>query len=224
MVVDYETARRIINQYVSDVKEVLPINKVYLYGSYANGTAQWDSDVDICFFSDSFTTQNSMNVIGHLYKLKRKYNKDLCLEPNAFPLSELNNDNPFVKEILRTGIEITSILDDKEKRDNLSEIRANLDEISQIIAKTVPVESIYLFGSYAYGTPNKDSDLDLFVVFKDEMEMRELDAITAISMAIYPKKKMSMDIIGLKQNRFLIRKMYATLERKIEREGVKLYG
>ena len=107
---------------------------------------------------------------------------------------------------------------------NEVDVKQNLDEISRIIADTVPVESIYLFGSYAYGTPNKDSDLDLYVVFKDEMAMRELDAITAISMAISPVKNMSMDILGLKQNRFHIRKMYATLERKIIREGLKIYG
>ena len=106
----------------------------------------------------------------------------------------------------------------------LVDIKQNLDEISQIIVETVPVESIYLFGSYAYGIPDKDSDLDLYVVFKDEMQLRELDAITAISMAISRVKKMSMDILGLKQNRFHIRKNYATLERKIVREGVKLYG
>ena len=106
----------------------------------------------------------------------------------------------------------------------MDDIRQNLTEISQIIANTVPVEAIYLFGSYAYGTPNKDSDVDLYVVFKDEMAMRELDAIDAINMAIYPVKKMPMDILGLKQNRFNDMKLYATLERKIVREGVKLYG
>ena len=109
-------------------------------------------------------------------------------------------------------------------QDNISEIRQNLDEISQVIAKTVPVESIYLFGSYAYGTPNKDSDADLYVVFKDEMVMRELDAIDAIRMAIYPVRKMPMDIVGLKSNQFNDMKTFATLERKIAREGVKLYG
>ena len=106
----------------------------------------------------------------------------------------------------------------------MDEIKQSLDQISKIIAATVPVEAIYLFGSYANGTHNKDSDIDLYVVFKDEMKMRELDAITAISMAISPFKKMSMDILGLKQNRFDDRKLYATLERKIVREGVKLYG
>ena len=106
MAVDYEAAKRIINQYVSEVKAVLPIDKVYMYGSYANGTAEWDSDVDLCFFSDSFTPGDIIEITGRLFELKRQYNKYICLEPNAFPLSELENDNPFVKEILRTGIEI----------------------------------------------------------------------------------------------------------------------
>ena len=105
-----------------------------------------------------------------------------------------------------------------------SGLKQNLDTIVNIIVDTVPVESIYLFGSYAYGTPNKDSDVDLYVVFKDEMQMRELDAIDAINIAINLFRSRTMDILGLKQNRFHIRKMYATLERKIVREGVKLYG
>jgi predicted nucleotidyltransferase len=108
MAIDYEAARRIISQYISDVREALPIDKVYLYGSYANGTAQWDSDVDLCFFSESFASHEIMQIIGRLFELKRRYNKVICLEPNAFPLSELDNDNPFVKEILRTGTEIYS--------------------------------------------------------------------------------------------------------------------
>jgi predicted nucleotidyltransferase len=106
MVVDYEATKQIINQYVSEVKALFPVDKVFLYGSYANGTAQWDSDVDLCFFSDSFTEQNIMKIIGRLYELKRPYNKYICLEPNAFPLSEIDNDNPFIKEILRNGSEI----------------------------------------------------------------------------------------------------------------------
>jgi len=109
-------------------------------------------------------------------------------------------------------------------QNNISDIKQNLNEISQIIAKTVPVESIYLFGSYAYGTPNKDSDLDLYIVFKDELPMREIDAITAIRIAIDSVKNRPVDLLGIKQNRFHVRKQYATLERKIAREGIKLYG
>ena len=42
--------------------------------------------------------------------------------------------------------------------DEISGIKQELDEITKVIADTVPVESIYLFGSYAYGAPNKDSE------------------------------------------------------------------
>jgi predicted nucleotidyltransferase len=75
MAVDYEAVKEIVEQYVSEVKTVFPVDKVYLYGSYANNKAQWDSDVDLCFFSESFTKQNIMKIIGRLYELKRRYNK-----------------------------------------------------------------------------------------------------------------------------------------------------
>jgi len=107
---------------------------------------------------------------------------------------------------------------------DISEIKRELDDITKIIADTAPVEEIYLFGSYAYGIPNEDSDLDLYIVFKDEMDIRELDAIRSIRSAVYPVEKKPIDFLGLKQNRFLYRKNYATLERKIVREGIKLYG
>jgi hypothetical protein len=38
MAVDYEAAEKIINEYISEVKAAIPIDKVYLYGSY-DGTA-----------------------------------------------------------------------------------------------------------------------------------------------------------------------------------------
>lgn len=34
--------------------------------------------------------------------------------------------------------------------------------------KPLEIEKVILFGSYAYGTPNADSDIDLYVVTKDE--------------------------------------------------------
>jgi hypothetical protein len=41
-----------------------------------------------------------------LLGMTRKYDPKICIEPRIFPASELQNDNPFVKEIVRTGHEI----------------------------------------------------------------------------------------------------------------------
>jgi predicted nucleotidyltransferase len=107
---------------------------------------------------------------------------------------------------------------------DISNIKPELDEITKIIADTVPVESIYLFGSYAYGTPQKDSDLDLYIVFKDEMSLLVIDAIHLIRAAMNSIKTKPIDFLGLKKDRFLHKKNYATIERKIARDGIRLYG
>ena len=106
MAADIETVTAIVQQYIDDVRKVMPIDKVYLYGSYAKGTQRQDSDVDLCFFSKAFESRRSFDVLTELLYLKIKYDRDILIEPNAFPISELYNDNPFVKEIIRTGREI----------------------------------------------------------------------------------------------------------------------
>jgi predicted nucleotidyltransferase len=55
-------------------------------------------------------------------------------------------------------------------------VQAELALLRDIIVNTLPVDQIFLFGSYAYGKPHKDSDLDLYVVLKDEIQIRDMDA------------------------------------------------
>jgi predicted nucleotidyltransferase len=105
MAVNPEAVRNSIEGYISDVKKAMPIDKVYLYGSYAKGNPAKQSDVDICFFSRSFENKRTVDILTELLGLTLAYT-DVFIEPRAFPLSELENDNPFVKEIVRTGQEI----------------------------------------------------------------------------------------------------------------------
>jgi predicted nucleotidyltransferase len=106
----------------------------------------------------------------------------------------------------------------------ITAIQSEPDTRKAIIIATVPVEQIHLFGSYAYGTPHKDSDLDLYVILKDSAEMRELDAVVKIFHAIEPVKKMPVDIITNKKSKYLKLASGPTMERKIAREGIKIYG
>jgi predicted nucleotidyltransferase len=107
----------------------------------------------------------------------------------------------------------------------IDSIRHELDTLTRIIVETVPVEQIYLFGSYAYGTPHKDSDLDLYVVLKDEAPMRELEAMDAIGLATYKKRNRAIDLLVHKKRKFLDRSAgTATVERLVSTKGIKIYG
>ena len=103
-------------------------------------------------------------------------------------------------------------------------VQDELDKLKELIINVMPIEQIYLFGSYARGTPRKNSDLDLYVVLKDDIPMRELDAGLQISMAIAPKKTMPVDIIVKKKKEFMHRLNSRTLERVVTREGIRIYG
>ena len=103
-------------------------------------------------------------------------------------------------------------------------IQPELDKLKELIINAVPVEQIYLFGSYAYGTPHKDSDLDLYIVLKDDVQIRDLDAGVQISLAIARKKSVPVDIVVKKKKAFLDRLDDFTLERKVTRDGIRIYG
>ncbi len=77
----------------------------------------------------------------------------------------------------------------------------------EIVERFKPLESdkIILFGSYAYGTPNKDSDIDLYIVTNDDFmpqtwreksniylkyakKLRDLQKIIPIDLIVHTKK------------------------------------
>jgi len=71
----------------------------------------------------------------------------------------------------------------------------------EIVEKLKPLDpdKVILFGSYAYGTPNEDSDIDLFLV-KDTLDENtqdnyELEANRQISDLIY-KHKIGFDLLS----------------------------
>jgi predicted nucleotidyltransferase len=103
MAIDVKTVMDTLESYITDVRKTFPVHKVYLYGSYAAGTQRWDSDVDVCFFLNVSATDQPLDIGLALLGMTRKYDPRICIDPRVFPASELTNDNPFVKEILRTG-------------------------------------------------------------------------------------------------------------------------
>jgi predicted nucleotidyltransferase len=105
VVIDTEAVIRFAKRYANDARRVLPVDRVWLFGSYAKGTATEQSDIDICFFLDNFGGRRRVDILRELLGLINGYD-GVFFEPTVFPTAEIQNDNPFVKEVLRTGREI----------------------------------------------------------------------------------------------------------------------
>ena len=103
MALDAASINDIIKDYVNNVRRVFPVDKAVVFGSYAKGTADEQSDIDICFFLDNYGGKRRLDILEELLGL---IDNGEFFEPIVFPTSEIHNDNPFVKEILRTGVEI----------------------------------------------------------------------------------------------------------------------
>ena len=81
-------------------EEKFQISKAYLFGSYAKGTNKTESDIDIAFIFNELKDEIDMQI--QLMKLRRKF--DLRIEPHPFEKKDLEDKNPFLQEILQTGI------------------------------------------------------------------------------------------------------------------------
>jgi len=102
-------------------------------------------------------------------------------------------------------------------------IQDELELIKESVLKTIPAEEIYLFGSYAYGTPNEESDLDIYVVVPDDAtSLAELHG--DIRGLLSGKKSLPLDLLMGRSSVFNRRKNGPTLERVIAQKGKRIYG
>ena len=106
MAVDFEAVNRIARDYAVDVSRELPIEKAVLFGSYARKTATEQSDVDICFFLRSYNGKRRVDLVAQILGIGGEKYCQVGFEPIVFETSEIQNDNPFIREILATGREL----------------------------------------------------------------------------------------------------------------------
>ena len=96
-----------LSDYIKKLSKEIKVKSAILFGSYAKGNWESDSDIDIAVFSDDFANLERTEAIAFL--LNRTLNYDFDIQPVAFDEDDYINykDNPFVNEIVTTGIKIT---------------------------------------------------------------------------------------------------------------------
>ena len=85
--------------------EGTPVEKLILFGSYARGKANKESDIDLCIISSKFG-KDTMDELQFLLKKTRRI--DTRIEPiPVSPQEYRNQDSPLTIEIRKFGIEIS---------------------------------------------------------------------------------------------------------------------
>ena len=92
-----------INKFVEEAKKYYNVKVVILFGSYAKGTENENSDIDIAIISEDF--EDVYDCIAHLMGLT--WNIDTRIEPHPITKEDFDTvSNLFVKEVIETGIQV----------------------------------------------------------------------------------------------------------------------
>jgi len=91
----------IIKKYMKKINQYYNVDAIILFGSYAKGTYDENSDIDIAIISSDFEDiiEDGAKLIGLTWKI------DTRIEPH--PISKEDFDKvstPFIKEVLDTGL------------------------------------------------------------------------------------------------------------------------
>ena len=95
----------VIQSYLRDLSSEIKIEKAFLFGSYAKGDYDIDSDIDLAIFTDSFEEMDRIEGIKFLLKMARKY-RGIDLQPIAFTSQDYKKPLGIVEDILKTGVEL----------------------------------------------------------------------------------------------------------------------
>jgi len=98
----------------------------------------------------------------------------------------------------------------------------DIENIRDSILKFIPAKCIYLFGSYAYGNPTEDSDVDIYVVTPDGT--KDFSILYAKILGDLGRKDIfSIDLLLSTESGFNNRKEKFILEKIISQKGRMIY-
>ena len=92
-----------INEFIKEIKKYYNITAIILFGSYAKGTENEDSDIDIAIISDDFEDiyECMANLMGMTWDI------DARIEPHPIKKKDFEEESDyFIKEIINTGIKV----------------------------------------------------------------------------------------------------------------------
>jgi len=100
-------------------------------------------------------------------------------------------------------------------------VKIELDKFVEFISSLTGVLQIYLFGSYAYGEPKANSDVDLMVVVENSLDPFK----TAYKIRRhFANSDLDADIVVNRVSAFEEASAYSAFQKTIKENGVLLYA
>ena len=93
----------LINRFGKELMKEIPVEKILLFGSYAKGNPEVDSDIDLVVVSSSFTKGKHITHMQYLFRKASKVSS--LLEPIPATPSEVDNPDKriFLGQIIKTA-------------------------------------------------------------------------------------------------------------------------
>jgi predicted nucleotidyltransferase len=133
-------------------------------------------------------------------------------------------ENSVIKKtIANTAIKV------KKNPSAIKTLKETFEDRLQIILDTILenvdhelIKKIYLFGSYAYGKPNKNSDIDICVVVADDADITE--TYMKFAVPLFDKGIVPVDKLMYHKSEFEEKKDKQGIVNTIITKGRLLYG
>jgi predicted nucleotidyltransferase len=126
------------------------------------------------------------------------------------------------KEIIDSSVKATAGSRRKTLKETYEErIQIIMDTNFENVDKR-SLKKIFLFGSCVFGRPNKDSDIDICIVFTDDTDDNE--AYMKIAKPLYHKKIIPLDMLVYHEYEFDLKKEKKGIVNTIITKGKLLYG
>jgi len=91
----------IVAEFAGVISKEMVVSKIILFGSYSTGRQHDYSDIDVAVVSPDFTGDR---IEDQLRLMKYRRTVDLRIEPMPFTPGEFVPTNPFVRNIVETGV------------------------------------------------------------------------------------------------------------------------
>ena len=176
---------RAVRQYLSVLSTVgIHARKAVLFGSFARGEADQDSDIDLIVIAPEFDAASDFETIKNLWETTLLADNRIEPIPCGEQEWEGGDGRPILEIARREGMIIAADLAGETREVTRTVAMEEIERFGRQVGEEFGAERVILFGSYARGNAGPDSDVDILVI--GPFGGRSVDRSVEIRMKLRP--------------------------------------